>query len=147
MKEYWEKEKWIKQQEKQRKEQKEQGKVDVMEENENEEVPDLDEGESDDKEGEEDLFEKGPQEWVRATRRFMHACRKEDFWEVETGDNVFIHTGFTYSRCLAEAEVLQKEAKMFEEMVPERYHRYEDVFSEKKLDPCWSIDHGISQSI
>lgn len=134
MKEYREKEKWIERRDERKANQKKgQGKVDVQ---------DVDEDEDEEKDDEEDkedgmteeLFEQRSKEWIRATRRFTRACRKEDFWEVETGDSVFIHAGFTYSQRLAEAEAAQKEAKTFEEMVPERYRQYADVFLEKRSE-------------
>ena len=67
----------------------------------------------------------------------------------DTGEQVWLAAGYTYSQQLAEAAQKQKPQKSFEEMVPKHYQEYYKVFSEHKLERLpahkpW--DHAIEFS-
>lgn len=51
---------------------------------------------------------------------------------LETGDELWMCAGYTYSQKIAEEQNKAKEGKSFEEMVPEEYRRYAKVFSEEE---------------
>jgi predicted aspartyl protease len=74
-------------------------------------------------------------------RRWWKACVLEDLTE-----QVWCAAGFTYSTELAEKASKEKPKRAFEEIVPQEYRQYADVFSEKeseRLPTHKSYDHAI----
>jgi Retroviral aspartyl protease len=84
-------------------------------------------------------------EQVAATRVQRRRWWKAKILE-DPSERLWCVAGFTYSTELAEKANKEKPKRTFEEIVPEDYRQYADVFSKRSLNDYQSIGPAITQS-
>ena len=82
---------------------------------------------------------------IRANRMTRRSWVRQGILK-ETGEEVWCAAGYTYSQQIAEKAHREKPTKSFEEMIPESYRKFKQVFSEEaseRLPAHKPWDHAI----